>query len=162
MCGIILEYYKPPIDFRIESSAKKMLTAIVHRGSDEIKIDAYSNFTIGYRRLAITDIKQVPIFTEWEIYLNGEIYNYKELGFAGCELEVLSQGFNKYGVDFVKRLNGMFFIVAVFNDQIYCFRDRYGIKPAYHFENENVILVASEIKAIIVFYFKYRPFPQIH
>ena len=146
MCGIIVEFYKTPCK---KSFANEMLSAISHRGNDEVIIDEYINCTVGYRRFAITEIESKSQQTSWKVYLNGEIYNYKELGFEGNETEVLSQGFKTYGVDFVNQLNGMFFIVAVNGEHVYCFRDRYGIKPAYYYQNENVILIASEIKSIL-------------
>jgi len=147
MCGIVVEQYKKG---KQQIHVGTMLKAISHRGKDSVTIDQYENTTVGFNRLAVTDIECRPKMGSWKVYLNGEIYNYKELGFEGCEVEVISQGFEKYGLLFVERLNGMFFIVAVNNDQVYCFRDRYGIKPGYYFENDNVILIASEIKAIIV------------
>lgn len=145
MCGIVVEHFKK----ETKSFVSEMLDAISHRGKDKVTIDNYVGFNVGFRRLAITEITKEPTCGEWKIYLNGEIYNYKDLGFEGCEVEVLSQGFAKYGLDFVHQLNGMFFIVAVYNGEVLCIRDRYGIKPAYYFENENVLLVASEIKSIV-------------
>lgn len=146
MCGIVAVYYKQnlPID------VKPMLDAISHRGKDQVSIKEHINCTVGFRRLAITNIETTqPQGVNWIIYLNGEIYNYAELGLVGTETQVLSQGFEKFGIDFVKRLNGMFFILAIHGSDVYIIRDRYGIKPVYYWENEKYIVVASEIKAII-------------
>jgi asparagine synthase (glutamine-hydrolysing) len=104
---------------------------------------------VGFRRLAITDLKtDQPQGNKLKVYLNGEIYNYKELGYSGSECEVLAQGFQLEGEEFVKRLNGMFFILVINGDKVFVFRDRYGIKPVYYFENDEIILIASEAKAI--------------
>jgi asparagine synthase (glutamine-hydrolysing) len=145
MCGIVVEIRK---NDEAGSFIGSMLDAILHRGKDAVTINLFGNISIGHRRLAITDLDCEPEQGAWKIYLNGEIYNYKELGFEGCEVEVLSQGFERFGVDFVKKLNGMFAIVAINDGNVYCFRDRYGIKPLYYYENEHVLLIASEIKAI--------------
>ncbi|MBL7944241.1 MAG: hypothetical protein JNM00_15850 [Flavobacteriales bacterium] len=92
------------------------------------------------------------------VYLNGEIYNYWELAtelgcHRGSESEVLACGFATEGPDFVKKLNGMFFIVAEVKGQIYMFRDRYGSKPAYYFNDSkrSVVIVASGIKPILTY-----------
>lgn len=152
MCGIVLIYHKNNSLGRENDSIEDMLKEISHRGKDFSVIKYYYNTVLGYNRLAITDIEDNRHggIHEWNIFLNGEIYNYHELGFNGTENSVLAQGFEKYGVDFVKQLNGMFVIVAISPDnQVYVFRDRYGIKPAYYYETEDIIIVASEIKPIL-------------
>lgn len=152
MCGIVLQFnFKNTLQDSVLTS--KMLNAIEHRGQDQVCVHNYFNFSIGFRRLAITerDIQQPGRSNKWLVYLNGEIYNYKELGYKGSECEVLAQGFEEHGPDFVKELNGMFFILAVNKEQVYCFRDRYGIKPIYywHDKKDDSLIVASEIKSII-------------
>jgi len=152
MCGIALIFKKNNIHEFSNEIMDSMLNSIEHRGRDYTCINHYTNCSIGFCRLAITDIDINPpsIYKNWICYFTGEIYNYKELGFGGSECNVLSQGFDKYGVDFVKQLNGMFVIVAISPDnQVYVFRDRYGIKPAYYYETEDIIIVSSEIKPIL-------------
>ncbi len=106
-----------------------------HRGEDEFIERSYKNTRIRFNRLAITDrfTPQPGMFRGWSTYIVGEVYNYKELGFTGSECDVLAQGFDKYGCDFVTRLNGMFCIVAIHGEQVYIFRDRFGQKPLYYF-----------------------------
>lgn len=150
MCGIVISYFKKGSNKQPVEPVAKMIDALTHRGDDQVTINRYAKCIVGFRRLAITDLNDdQPQGCDWKVYLNGEIYNYKELGFHGSECSVLAQGFQKYGEDFVNQLNGMFFIVAINGDNVFVFRDRYGIKPVYYFENSNVILVASEIKAIL-------------
>ncbi len=148
MCGIVVEFSKKKIF--PDSHIGQMLDAISHRGFDHRYFNSHPLYQVGYCRLSITDRDiALPSFSKWNIYLNGEIYNYRELGFEGSEVEVISQGLDKYGLKFIERLNGMFFIVAHYNSQMYCFRDRYGIKPAYYYETADMILISSEIKGII-------------
>ena len=145
MCGIILEY-------GIKTDIKPLLDEMEHRGKDLVTVDEYSNCTVGYRRLAITDE-----YKDTGVYLNGEIYNYKELGYIGSETEVIRQGLEAEGLDFVKRLNGMFLIVAILDAGIFVFRDRYGIKPCYVFKTDTVTIISSEIKPILKHpYYKYE------
>lgn len=150
MCGISIIYNKVPRYIQDNDIAiNNMLNAIEHRGKDQVSVDYYDGFTVGFRRLAITDIKtNQPHRGEWTVYINGEIYNYTEFGFKGSETSVISQGLEQFGLEFVERLNGMFVIVAIHKDQIYVIRDRYGIKPIYYFEGKSSIVIASEIKPI--------------
>ncbi len=172
MCGITLQFYKngrPDSD----RGSSVMLNELTHRGKDQVSNHCYTNCKVGFRRLAITDIDTAQpgawvtnsVIIEgdgtqwtdrnlWEVWLNGEIYNYKALGFEGSECEVLAQGFGKYGCDFVKQLDGMFVIVAIEkgnsqNPQVYVFTDRWKQKPLYWFETATSIILASECKALI-------------
>lgn len=143
-------------------NAHQMLNAIKHRGIDSAGISVYFRCTIGYRRLAITDIcarksyRLVESLPAWSVYLNGEIYNYKQLAAEltvpnATEEQVLEAGFQKHGPEFVRKLNGMFMIVAEYDGSVYLFRDRYGIKPGYMaaINDGGSLLFASEIKAIL-------------
>jgi asparagine synthase (glutamine-hydrolysing) len=137
MCGIILQYNS-------KEDLKPCLDEMKHRGKDYSSVDEYDNCTVGYRRLAITgDYKKNGV------YLNGEIYNYKELGYKGNENEVIKQGIEKEGLEFITKLNGMFLIVAIINGQIWVSRDRYGIKPCYYFKHKDTVIISSEIKPIL-------------
>ena len=71
---------------------------------------------------------------------NGEIYNYKELkkevkGYnfkSTSDGEVIIPLFEKYGIDFVKKLRGMF-AICIFdnlNNQLTLIRDQVGIKAS--------------------------------
>lgn len=150
MCGILAVFYKKE---RQLTAIAPMLDEMKHRGKDQYTIKNYPKCDIGFVRLAITDINtpQPGKANGWETWINGEIYNYKDLGFSGSECEVLAQGFAKYGPDFVKRLNGMFAIIAVHQNEVFVFRDRWGQKPLYRWEDENTIIISSEIKPILKF-----------
>lgn len=154
MCGIALVFYKKECSRVIGKRLKilhKMIDQIEHRGIDQISSTLSSSLDISFRRLAITNRKRLITTSseESDVYFNGEIYNYKELGYNGTEIEVLRQGFSDHGPDFVKLLNGMFFIVLKIKDQVFLLRDRYGIKPCYIYETDSLIIAASEIKSIM-------------
>ena len=160
MCGIIAIINQHGCGIEDKYNAHKMLNAIEHRGKDQALIDRHSRCVIGYRRLAITDVSthkksshssELP---EWHIYLNGEIYNYKNLAAQlaipnATEEQVLEAGFSIYGPEFVRKLNGMFMILAEYDGSVYLFRDRYGIKPGYLTAFDGGILFASEIKSLL-------------
>ena len=57
---------------------------------------------------------------------NGEIYNYKE--YADSEIEAIYRLYTKYGVEFIKKLDGMF-AIAIYDKKLFLFRDIFGKKP---------------------------------
>jgi asparagine synthase (glutamine-hydrolysing) len=93
---------------------------------------------------------------------NGEVYNFKELSSqvrvkndsfyykTNSDTEVVIEAFNKWGVDFVNRLNGMF-AIAIYDTvegHLFLYRDRIGIKPLYYYWDGENFFFASEIKAL--------------
>lgn len=149
MCGIVAMFHKTNSTHVNGGIVNVMLEKIKHRGKDSESVINYPKCTVGFRRLSITEKNTIGYHLgKWSVYINGEIYNYKDFGFKGNECSVISQGLEKYGPEFVKKLNGMFFIFAIHGDDVYVFRDRYGIKPIYYWQNSKYIVVSSEIKAI--------------
>ena len=94
------------------------------------------------------------------IIFNGSIYNYKDLRdkfFSNIKLksntdtEILLYLYQKFGLDFLKHIKGMFSL-ALFDkklNKIYIVRDRFGIKPLFYFFNANYFIFASEIKILL-------------
>jgi asparagine synthase (glutamine-hydrolysing) len=156
MCGIVAIFNKKTFDVWEDELSWQALfnmhDKIKHRGIDEIQTMQHEKLKLIYNRLSITDrnIKSKNQLTSsnWNVFLNGEIYNYKELNYSGTEKQVIEQGLDNEGFDFIKKLNGMFFIIAFHGNNVYLIRDRYGIKPCYIYETKKEILIASEIKAI--------------
>ena len=95
------------------------------------------------------------------IVFNGEIYNYIELReelekfgiifTTESDTEVLLKGFEMFGPDFLKKLNGMFSFCfySKAEEILYLVRDRFGIKPLYYKLDDKTLLFASEIKPLI-------------
>ncbi len=164
MCGIA-----GIIDFNAripEESLAPMLNAIRHRGPDAMGMLTADNFAAGMRRLSIIDLVtgDQPIYNENKTiftFFNGEIYNYielrKELERKGhkfrtqSDTEVIVHYYEEEGIDFVKRLNGMFaFMLADTRTKtFYLVRDHFGIKPLYYQVDKGRTLFASELKAIL-------------
>jgi asparagine synthase (glutamine-hydrolysing) len=154
-----------------EDLIRRMTETVAHRGPDDsgIRIFAGSGqaVSLGHRRLSIIDLSPAghqPMANEDEtvwIVFNGEIYNFPELGkhllSAGhqfrsrTDTEVLIHGYEEWGIDFVKKLNGIF-AFALWdsrNGLLHLARDRYGVKPLYYWKNGPRLLFASEIKALL-------------
>jgi asparagine synthase (glutamine-hydrolysing) len=122
-----------------------------------------------HRRLAIIDLSErgvQPMASEdgstWIVF-NGEIYNFQELRSSfekqGCrfksrtDTEVLLQAYLKWGEDCLNHLDGMyaFAIWDARKGQLFCARDRLGIKPFYYASPKGHFIFASEIKALLAF-----------
>jgi len=123
---------------------------------------------MGHRRLSIIDVSYAghqPMSdlskNIWITY-NGEIYNFKELRNelvklghrfkSNTDTEVIIYSYIEWGINCVKKFNGMFAFSLYDNykKKFYLARDRYGIKPVYyHITSENTLVYASEIKSIL-------------
>jgi asparagine synthase (glutamine-hydrolysing) len=122
---------------------------------------------LGHRRLAIQDLSShghQPMGNSdqrfWVVF-NGEIYNFPDLrerlegeGYVfrtQCDTEVILAGWQQWGVECLKQLNGMF-AFAIYDRKenvLRLVRDRFGVKPLYYSVTGNQVLFASEIKGIL-------------
>jgi len=121
---------------------------------------------IGFKRLSILDVENgSQPFTSpdgrYTAVFNGEIYNFNELkrdlsdwSFnTSSDGEIIIPMFIKYGINFPKKLNGMFAICIYDSkeDQIILVRDQVGVKPLYTYEDSNIFAFSSEIKSLLKF-----------
>lgn len=139
-----------------------------HRGPDGEGIWHRKEGLIGFghKRLAIIDpCGGIQPFTDAggniTIVFNGCIYNYIELreelislGYkfvTTSDTEVVANAYAAYGTDCLKRFVGMF-AFALWDEkrrQLFCARDRIGIKPFYYECRREGFFFASEIKALL-------------
>lgn len=168
MCGIagIVSFSDAPPPRSNELQA--MCDSIVHRGPDEEGLNITDGVALGMRRLSIIDLGggSQPIYNEDHSILcvfNGEIYNYRELRkeLESCghifttqsDTEVIIHGYEEYGDQFPKRLNGMFAIAIhdTKRQRLILARDHIGIKPLYYslFPNGTGLVFGSEIKVLL-------------
>lgn len=166
MCGItgIFNTKNEKVSPRV---LNEMTQALSHRGPDGEGFFIDKNIGLGHRRLAILDTSSKgaqPMMSHngrWVIVFNGCIYNFQELKkklekkghrfVSTCDTEVLVEGIDEYGIDFVKELNGMFAIAAwdKKTKSLFLSRDRFGVKPLYYWFNGKSFVFGSEIKAIL-------------
>lgn len=144
------------------------LERIRHRGPDGsgrwMAQDGRVGF--GHVRLSIIDLEAgaQPMHSDdgrYTIVYNGEIYNYIELRdelgeglfSTHSDTEVVLRAFQRWGVQCVERLRGMFAIAIwdAVEQKLFIARDRFGIKPFYWAETPNGLYFASEIKALLPF-----------
>ena len=168
MCGIVGIYYFDSSRQVIAEDLHAMADRIVHRGPDDAGYHLRGNVGIGMRRLSVIDVAggHQPIHTldgRYVIVFNGEVYNFREkrkdlegLGHVfgtHTDTEVVLGLYAEYGLAFTDHLNGMFGL-AIWDHQrheLVVVRDRLGIKPLYYFRDNNKLLFASEIKAILAY-----------
>ncbi|MDH1975816.1 asparagine synthase (glutamine-hydrolyzing) [Aliarcobacter butzleri] len=155
MCGIIGTNF-------LNERFDKSLELLHHRGPDFQNSIKIGNKQFGHTRLAIIDLdeeaNQPMIFDDILLVFNGEIYNYKELihvEHLECKTksdsEVLIRLYQKYGFDFLNKLNGMFSfcIYDMKKDLYFCACDRYGKKPFFYYFKDNKFIFSSSIKSIL-------------
>ncbi len=95
------------------------------------------------------------------IVFNGEIYNYQEIRHelevashqfrTASDTEVILAAYREWGVDCLKRLNGMF-AFALYDrrrQQLFIARDRAGEKPLFYSHLSGPFMFASELKALM-------------
>lgn len=166
MCGICGKLsWTGALDKRV---VEGMNQSIAHRGPDAGEIYLDGPVALGHRRLAIIDLsptgRQPMLDTRAEIVIsfNGEIYNYQELRRELLDLgaqfrttsdtEIILEAYRAWGVDCLKRLNGMF-AFALWDkrsETLLLARDRLGKKPLYYYlaPDGSGVSFASEIKAL--------------
>lgn len=166
MCGIVGVYYfdrAHPVDRGLLS---RQNDSIAHRGPDDGGIYTENGLGLCQRRLSIIDIGggHQPM---WDvehrvgIVFNGEIYNYRELQkeleshghrfVTNSDTEVIIHAFRQWGDKCVDRLRGMFAFAIIDRKTrtMLIARDRLGKKPLYYYRDQERIVFASEMKAIL-------------
>jgi asparagine synthase (glutamine-hydrolysing) len=145
---------------------KQMTDSLRHRGPDDEGFYIQQNVGLGFRRLSIIDLStgHQPIANEDEsiwIIFNGEIYNYQDLHDdlirkghvfkTKSDTETIVHLYEQYGTDCLKFLRGMFGFSIWDNkkQQLFCARDRFGIKPFYYYTDKEKFVFGSEIKPIL-------------
>jgi asparagine synthase (glutamine-hydrolysing) len=165
MCGIAgvlsLRGKTPALD-----EVTRMTRVIAHRGPDGEEFHRSGPVALGHRRLAIIDLSPAgsqPMTNEdgtlWITY-NGEIYNFesirRELEERGhrfrsaTDTEVVLHAYEEWGVECLRRFNGMF-AFGLWDERrqrLWLVRDRIGIKPLFYARLADRFLFGSELKAV--------------
>lgn len=153
MCGIfgIIGRYDEPL-------ARRSLESLRPRGMDAVHFESGAGYCFGHTRLAIMDTALdvgVSKAGDARLVFNGEIYNYRllgdELGLSQpfCESDVILAGLMRHGKAFLRRLQGMYAISFWDGRRLLLARDPIGKKPLFYSIQDNSIIFASELKAIL-------------
>ena len=168
MCGIVGIVEQDPGRPVAPADLERMVRMLHHRGPDEEGSITLPGVGLGMRRLAIVDLAtgQQPILNEAgdiKVVANGEIYNFHELQreleshghrfrSRHSDIEVLVHAYEQWGESFLERLRGMF-ALALWDGRtrtLIAARDRAGEKPLYWTQTPRGLLLASEVKALLV------------
>ena len=165
ICGAIDLEGRPIPD--LGRKLEVMSELIEHRGPDDDGVWVHEHGHVGFahRLLSIIDLDHghQPMADQhgrWITY-NGEVYNYPELRreigadhfTTSCDTEVVLRAHERWGIDGLQRLRGMF-AYAIWDEPestLLCARDRFGIKPFYYATVDGVLYFASEAKALLPF-----------
>jgi asparagine synthase (glutamine-hydrolysing) len=160
MCGIA-----GMIDPRLgreegEALLGRMLRSIRHRGPDHSSSWVEMPMLLGHNRLSIIDLddraNQPMVYDGLVIVYNGEVYNYLEIkqelqerGYkfdTTSDTEVILAAYREWGWDCVTRFVGMwaFAIWDTTKKELFCSRDRFGIKPFYYIHSGDRFYFGSE------------------
>ena len=166
MCGIAGFAFtdaRHPVDRELLG---RMTDVLRHRGPDADGFHLGPGVGLGHRRLSIIDLStgDQPMYNETRsvaVVFNGEVYNFAELArelearghtFASrSDTETLVHAYEDFGLEFVKRLRGMF-AFALWDEsrrRLVLGRDRAGKKPLYYHVDAERLVFASEIKALL-------------
>lgn len=167
MCGIVGVVERDPERPVAAETLDRMVGTLRHRGPDEEGRVLLPGVALGMRRLAIIDVAggQQPFASEdgaVRLVANGEIYNFSDLRDdlaarghrfrSRSDVEVLVHAWEQWGVDFLRRVRGMF-ALALWDARsrtLLAARDRAGEKPLYYALTRRAFVLASEIKALLV------------
>lgn len=167
MCGICGAFDRTRERVQ-ELPIREMTATLGHRGPDGEGFHQDARTALGFRRLAVLDLSefgnQPHQNAEGTVLsvLNGQIYNYRELRRdllqAGCVLrshgdaEILPHLYAAHGDDFIHMLRGMFAlaILDLERHRLILARDRYGKKPLYYTQQDDLVRFASEPRALLV------------
>jgi asparagine synthase (glutamine-hydrolysing) len=147
-----------------EKTIGAMLESIAHRGPDARSTWVNLPVVLGHNRLSIIDLSpdgtQPMHYFDSAIVFNGEIYNYIEVreeliakGYkfsTQSDTEVILAAYREYGQACVDKFLGMwaFALWDKKKNELFCSRDRFGIKPFYYILDNGRFYFGSEYKAL--------------
>lgn len=151
----------------VEKSSERRATRNQQEWEQLLRGNGEFNLALGHRRLSIIDVSPAghqPMSNRangiWITY-NGEVYNFQQLRaeleamghrfFSQSDTEVIIHLYEQYGLDALKRLNGIF-ALALWDgraNRLILARDRYGAKPLYYTIQHDLLAFASEIKSLL-------------
>lgn len=148
------------------SNINNSIDIIRHRGQNQQQTTILPNNSgfIAHARLVINggETSTQPMNQDGiYIAVNGEFYGWRRIkqdlineGYifkTDSDSEILISLYKKYGLKCLEHLEGEFSFVLWDQEKNIWFiaRDRFGIKPLYYYQSDNLWLVASESKAFI-------------
>lgn len=166
MCGIFGVFNRGNNTSLNIDKIKCAIKTIQHRGPDALISEIITpQLGFAHARLSIIDLghqsDQPFHYQHLSLVFNGEIFNYIELrqelievGYTfktHSDTEVIPAAYLYWGKECVNHFNGMwaFAIYDSKNAELFCSRDRFGVKPFNYSISEDSFIFSSEVKAIL-------------
>ncbi|PQD98050.1 asparagine synthase (glutamine-hydrolyzing) [Mycobacterium sp. EPG1] len=173
MCGLLALVTDPfcEVSPALVESMSGAAAQMRHRGPDEPGTWHDDRVVVGFNRLSIIDIAHSHQPLQWgpadapqryTLVFNGEIYNYLELReelaaeygavfHTDGDGEAILAAYHHWGPDALHRLRGMFAFALwdTVEQELFCARDPFGIKPLYMATSANGTVVGSEKKCLL-------------
>lgn len=179
MCGIACIFNIQEQTPELRQKALRMSQKIRHRGPDWSGIYCGGSAILAHERLSIVDPEsgKQPLYSpdmKQVLAVNGEIYNHQEIRkhFAGkyqfqtgSDCEVILALYREKGIKFLEDLSGIFAFALYDNerDEFLIARDPIGVIPLYiGYDEDGMVYVASELKALEGMCDRYEPFLPGH
>ncbi|MEM9024177.1 MAG: asparagine synthase (glutamine-hydrolyzing), partial [Bacteroidota bacterium] len=169
MCGITGIVAFRPEGKPFQQQVGNALQTLHQRGPDHQAEETYRHVTLGHARLAVIDTSNAgnqPMTDptgRYTIVFNGEFYNFRKLRQqleqqgvvfqSQSDTEVLLQLYIRRGPVCLRSING-FFSLAIYDrelDTLFMARDRLGIKPLLYYQDQDKLIFASEMKAMLAY-----------
>ncbi|MCD8354706.1 MAG: asparagine synthase (glutamine-hydrolyzing) [Clostridiales bacterium] len=147
-------------------AAERMGDALAHRGPDDEGLFLSPACALAHRRLAVIDPEhgQQPMTGgHCTLVYNGELYNTPALRLelerrghvfrTNTDTEVVLEGYLEYGAAVSSHLEGIY-AFAIWDqrkEQLFCCRDRFGVKPFFYAVQGDTFLFGSEPKALFAY-----------
>ncbi|MCB0279752.1 MAG: asparagine synthase B [Calditrichaeota bacterium] len=178
MCGFVSVFNISQDAEQLRSQVLSMAKKLRHRGPDWSGIYSDDQAILAHERLAIVDPQsgRQPLSSKdgnLVLAVNGEIYNHRQLRSelsdyqfqTGSDCEVILALYQKFGVNFLNKLRGMF-AFALYDkstNKLMIARDHIGIIPLYYGHDQfGQLYAASELKALEGICNQYDVFPPGH
>ncbi len=129
---------------------EKMLSTIVHRGPDTIRLHQVGAFCGGVRAAKLSAARGDGFAQDGDVTVlfDGEIYNSRSRGWS--DADVAAALYRKYGRTFAAHLEGVFACAVIDADAVVLARDAVGVRPLYWGTTaQGTLCFASEAKALV-------------
>ncbi len=141
--------------------------AEIRQQVDSLPVDTPAYVGLGHRRLAIIDLSvashqpRISASGRYILSYNGEIYNYIELRetlsalghrfYTQGDAEVLLAAWEEWEEEALHRFEGMwaFALYDRLQDKLWLVRDPSGVKPLFYYQQKDLLIFASEVKALL-------------
>lgn len=168
MCGIAgVVNFKSEIK-NVDLKIEHFRSSLLHRGPDETGFYQDCNAILLNDRFSIIGKSNgsQPFYSKNKEIIsvyNGEIYNFRDLKeelvkdgvvfSKETDGEIIPHLYDKYGPEFMNKLNGEY-AIAVYDKrkkELFLGRDRFGVRPLFYSLTSDGVYFSSEIKSILPF-----------